>query len=86
METKAEIYIPAVFRSFQGFQIKDIREWRESCHMEFILESQPNRQHYCFRCGSELGRQRDRYWLRSRHLRAARAFWRRFVPRRTRVY
>ena len=30
METKAEIYIPAVFRSFQGFQIRDIREWRES--------------------------------------------------------
>jgi len=69
METKAEIYIPAVFRSFQGFQIKDIKEWRDQCHMEFILESEAGREHYCWRCGTKLGRQRDRYWLRSRHLR-----------------
>lgn len=69
MNTKADVYIPAVFRSFQGFQIKDIQEWRERRHMEFILQSEANRPHYCFRCGSLLGRQRDRYWLRSRHLR-----------------
>lgn len=69
MDPKAELYIPAVFRSFQGFQIWDIKEWRERRHMEIILESEANRSHHCWRCGTELGRQRDRYWQRSKHLR-----------------
>lgn len=69
MEPKAELYIPAVFRSFQGFQIRDIREFRSTQRMEFVLESEPGRTHFCDRCGGELGRQRDRYLLRSRHLR-----------------
>lgn len=69
MNAKAEIYIPAVFRTFQGFQIKDIREFRLVERMELILESCPEREHHCDRCGEVLGRQRDRYWLRSRHLR-----------------
>ena len=69
MEPKADIYIPAVFRSFQGFQIKDIREFRQAQRMELVLEGAPNREHICDRCGHVLGRQRDRYWLRSRHLR-----------------
>lgn len=87
METKADVYIPAVFRSFQGFQIKDIKEWREQSYMEFILESEPNRKHLCWRCGGELGRQYGRYWQRSRHLRVmgwvvAVCFWRekRYCP------
>lgn len=69
MEPKADIYIPLVFRSFQGFKIKDIKEWREKQHMEFVLEADLNREHFCWRCGGLLGRQRDRYWLRARHLR-----------------
>lgn len=69
MEPKANIYIPQVFRSFQGFDIKDIKEWRESRRMELILESKPGREHFCCRCGCELGRQDGRYWLRSHHMR-----------------
>jgi transposase len=69
MKPKAEIYIPAVFRSFQGFQIKDIREWHKQSHMELVLESEPDRKHWCNRCGSQLGGQRERYWLKSRHMR-----------------
>ena len=26
MQSKAELYIPQVFRTFQGFEIKDIKE------------------------------------------------------------
>ncbi len=37
MELKAKLYIPEVFRSFQGFQIKDIKEWRKKREMELIL-------------------------------------------------
>jgi transposase len=69
METKAEIYIPAVFRSFQGFEIRDIKEYRLERRMELFLEKTSERKHLCSRCGSELGQMNSRYWLRSQHLR-----------------
>jgi transposase len=87
MEPKASVYIPQVFRSFQGFAIKDIKEWRDKRRMELILESKPEREHFCGRCGCDLGRQDGRYWLRSHHLRVMGwtvtvCFWRekRFCP------
>lgn len=69
MEPKADLYIPQVFRSFQGFDIKDIKEWREERRMELILESKAEREHFCCRCGCNLGKQDGRYWLRSHHMR-----------------
>lgn len=69
MEAKADLYIPQVFRSFQGFAIKDIKEWREQRRMEIILESTPGRDHFCCRCGCDLGAMDGRYWLRSHHMR-----------------
>jgi transposase len=69
MESKTELYIPAVFRSFQGFQIKDIREFRGAQRLELVLEQESAREHFCDRCGEVLGRQRDRYWQTARHLR-----------------
>lgn len=87
MESKAELYIPQVFRNFQGFEIRDIKEWSNERRMELILESKPGREHFCCRCGCELGRQDGRYWLRSRHLKVmgwtvAVSFWRekRYCP------
>lgn len=87
METKANIYIPQVFRSFQGFNIKDIKEWRKTKRMELILDSSPDREHFCCRCGCELGQMDGRYWLRCHHMRAMGwlvvvCFWRekRFCP------
>lgn len=81
MKTKAEIYIPHCFRSFQGFDIADIKEWRESRLMELILESKPDREHHCSHCGCDLAAMDGRYWLKSRHLRimgwaVAVCFWR----------
>ena len=69
MEPKTELYIPQVFRSFQGFDIKDIKEYRHSRQMEIILESKVSREHFCCRCGCDLLGQDGRYWLRSHHLR-----------------
>jgi transposase len=69
MEAKPEIYIPSVFKNFQGFQVKDIKEWRSEEHMEIILEDQENREHLCDRCGCRLGALNGRYWLSCRHLR-----------------
>jgi transposase len=69
MEPKAEIYIPAVFRSFQDFAIRDIKEFRVERRMEIILEKTATRRHLCNRCMTELGHMNSRYWLRSHHLR-----------------
>ncbi len=87
MESKAEIYIPQVFRSFQGFEIKDIKEFRRERRMELHLESKKGREHFCSRCGCDQGKQDGRYWLRSHHLRVMGwtvvvCFWRerRFCP------
>lgn len=87
MESKAEIYIPQVFRSFQGFDIKDIKEWRDKRRMELILEAKPEREHFCCRCGCDLDAMDGRYWLRSHHMRVMGwtvvvCFWRekRFCP------
>jgi len=87
MRPKPEIYIPQVFRTFQGFDIKDIKEWREERRMELILESRSDREHFCCRCGCDLGQMDGRYFLRSHHMRVMGwtvvvCFWRekRFCP------
>ncbi len=92
MEPKAKLYIPEVFRSFQGFQIKDIKEWRKKREMELILESNSDRQHFCNRCGTEQGPQKERTLIRSRHQRmmgwtVVVCFWRekRYCPRCNKV-
>lgn len=69
MDAKASIYIPYAFRSFQGFQVCDIKESLNDRHMEIVLEKEPNKVHLCGRCGSRLGDQDGRYWVSARHLR-----------------
>ncbi len=69
MGSETKLYVPAVFRSFQGFQIKDIKEWRKDRRMELHLSSKLQRQHICSRCEGELGPLRDRRWHKARHMR-----------------
>jgi hypothetical protein len=69
MEAKASIYIPYAFRVFQGFNVSDIKENQTLRHMEIVLEKEPDKQHFCSRCGEVLGVQDGRYWVRARHLR-----------------
>jgi transposase len=63
-----QIYIPYVFRSFQGFSVLDIKEWRDKQHIEIVLETEPEKKRYCCRCGSELGAYKDQYRVTARHL------------------
>lgn len=78
---KASVYIPYVFRSFQGFSVEDIKEYQSKRHMEIILKKDAERKHQCCRCGHELGAQDSRYYVRARHMRifgwtVSACFWR----------
>ena len=69
MEAKSEVYIPFVFRSFQGFQVKDIKEWRGERHMEIILEKEISKIHLCSHCGGVMGAFKGGYWITAKHMR-----------------
>lgn len=69
MEAKAEIYIPLVFRSFQGFQVEDVKEFQSKKEMEIILKASEGKDHFCTICASTLGRQDGGYYVRARHMR-----------------
>lgn len=69
MDAKAGIYIPLVFRSFQGFQVLDVKEFRTKTEMVIILSPVEGKEHFCTICGEKLGRQDGGYWVRARHMR-----------------
>ena len=70
MDARINFYVPYIFRSFQGFQTKDIKEFHSERRMELYLESNADRVRLCDKCGHVLGNMHDRYWVRARHLRA----------------
>jgi len=69
MDAKVSTYIPQVFRSFQGFYTKDVKEFASEQRMEIHLEAEPSTEHLCNACGHKLGHQKDRYHVRAKHLR-----------------
>ncbi|MCB0370253.1 MAG: hypothetical protein KDD45_12730 [Bdellovibrionales bacterium] len=38
MEAKGSLYVPYIFRSFQGFSEKDIKEFHKTQHVQIHLE------------------------------------------------
>lgn len=62
------MYLPYIFRSFQGFTTRDIKESHSSKHMVLVLESNEDRVRLCRCCGEVLGRKRGEYGLEARHL------------------
>jgi len=68
MSTTANIYLPQVFRDFQGFNVRDIKEWRDSKRLEIILDKVENKKHLCSKCGDELGHQDGRYFVKAKHM------------------
>ena len=68
MEAKAGIYIPYVFRQFQGFSVTDIKESVATKKMEVELAANADRSSLCSRCLSPLGAIHDRYRVKARHL------------------
>jgi transposase len=69
MEAKPSIYVPAVFRNFPGFKVKDLKEYRTEKRMEIILEKDLDKIHYCSACHGELGTYHDGYWVTAKHCR-----------------
>lgn len=69
MGSKAKVYLPAVFRTFQGFDVSDLKENRIRKSIEIVLEKNEDRVHHCARCGGVLGAMHDRWRVRARHLR-----------------
>lgn len=65
---RPQIYIPQAFRNFQGFNVKDIKEWRTEQRIEIFLDRDEEKQQFCGRCGSELGNYHDQHKLRVKHL------------------
>ena len=60
MDAKTSIYIPYIFKTFQGFHTKDIKEFIKTQQMEIILESDEDRIRLCNCCGQKLGNMHDR--------------------------
>lgn len=69
MEAKAKIYLPVVFRSFQGFETVDIKEFQTKSEMEIVLAPAKDKEHLCTVCNTKLGNQDGGYWVRARHMR-----------------
>lgn len=81
METKTQVYIPAVFRSFQGFDVEDVKEFRNEQRLEIWLKKCDGKVHLCSHCGGKLGHQEGRYIVRAQHLKVCSwqlqvCFWR----------
>jgi len=70
MDAKVHGYLPYIFRSFQGFKVKDFKEFIPKRHMEIHLESEADRKRLCNACGGALGQCHDRYWVKAKHLKA----------------
>lgn len=62
------MYIPHVFRQFQGFSLKDIKDFRKEKRMELHLERLDDTVSLCRRCGEALGSKHSWYFIKSRHL------------------
>lgn len=70
MDAAASIYVPYIFRCFQGFTVRDIKEFHKTQHMQIILEKSPDKISLCGKCGARLGHYHDRYKVEARHLKA----------------
>jgi transposase len=70
MDAKGSIYVPYIFRCFQGFSVKDIKEYQTTKHMQIYLEKVEDKIQLCSVCGSKLGHYHDRYFVEARHLKA----------------
>ena len=70
MDAQGSIYVPYIFRSFQGFNVVDVKEFHSRQHMQIILKKSEGEVSLCSRCGHRLGHYHDRHALEARHLKA----------------
>lgn len=69
MDAKVQLYVPRCFNSFQGFSVKDIKEFATDRRVEIHLERNLEETAICNACGLPLGHYHDQYQMRVKHLR-----------------
>lgn len=62
------MFILQVFRQFQGFDPRDIKEFRKDQRIELHLQRKPTKKALCRRCGQKLGRKRGVHYQTAKHL------------------
>lgn len=65
---RPRFYVPACLRNFQGFTVRDIKEWSSDQRVEIHLEQKPNNKRICHKCKNPLGSYHDQYPMRAKHL------------------
>lgn len=68
MEGKSHMYVPYIFRNFQGFSVEDIKEFHKTQHIRIILKKEEGKVQLCSACGHKLGHYHDWYAMEVRHL------------------
>ena len=75
MNAKVSGYVPYIFRNFQGFKTRDVKEYISESRLEIHLEAEDGRVCLCNVCGGELGAKKDRYFVRAKHVRGKSSFF-----------
>ena len=70
MDAQGSFYVPYIFRTFQGFSVKDIKEFHKVQHMQIHLKRSEDKVQLCNRCGHKLDHYHDQYPVEARHLKA----------------
>lgn len=68
MEPRPRFYVPACLGSFQGFSVRDIKEFRVDKRVEVHLEQLHENHRACWKCDGQLGSYHDNYKIRAKHL------------------
>lgn len=68
MTTGSALLIPRFLDCFQGFSVKDIKEFITDMRVEVHLERKPDNKPLCCRCAEPLGHYHDQYQRKVKHL------------------
>ena len=68
MNTASSILIPRFLNTFQGFSVKDIKEYIADQRVEIYLEKNADTKNICSKCCESLGHYHDRYQRKVKHL------------------
>ncbi len=68
MTTGSALLIPRFLDSFQGYSVKDIKEFITDMRVELHLQRKPDNKPLCGRCAEPLGHYHDSYQRKAKHL------------------
>ena len=65
---KPRFYVPACLRKFQGYSVRDIKDFSAEQRVEVHLEQKPENTRKCFKCKSKLGEYHDNHRIVAKDL------------------